>query len=93
MAIAGNVQARSTLALQLHYNHVCIPLSEFITESDVTTSSTITRSSHAKNLPVPYTRTDTYKFSFGPSTCANWNKLSGQVKDIKLFNLFKMTIK
>jgi len=84
---------RLCLMYKIIHNHVCIPLSEFITESDAATSSITTRSSYAKNLPVPYARTDTYKFSFGPCTCANWNKLPDHVKDIKLFNLFKMTIK
>ena len=36
---------------------------------------TAARSSHERNLSVPYARTDVYKYSFFPHTVSLWNKL------------------
>ena len=86
-------KSRLCLMYKIIHNHVCISLSEFTTESNTVITSITTRSSHLMNLPVPYARTDIYKFSFGPHTCTIWNKLPHHIKDIKSFETFKMTIK
>ena len=39
------------------------------------TPITATRSSHERNLSVPYARTDTYRYLFFPHVISLWNKL------------------
>ena len=55
------------------HNLTCVSLSDITN----TTSSepTIMTRSHANNTIAPFTRTDTYQYSFGPSVCNNWNNL------------------
>ena len=42
--------------------------------------TTTTRSSHERNLLVPYARTDVYKYSFFPHAASLWNKLHKTIK-------------
>ena len=43
---------------------------------------TATRSSHKRNLLVPYARTDAYKYSFFPHTVSLWDKLPEKLKKL-----------
>ena len=54
--------------------------------------TTITRSSHERNLLVPYVRTDLYKYSFFPHTASLWNKLHEKIKETQSLNIFKSRI-
>ena len=51
--------------------------------------TTITRSSHKRNLLVPYARTDVYKYSFFPHTASLWNKLHKTIKESQSLDIFK----
>ena len=53
---------------------------------------TATRSSHERNLSVPYARTDVYKHSFFPSTVSLWNKLPETIKETQSLDTFKSRI-
>ena len=53
---------------------------------------TTTRSSHERNLLVPYARTDVYKYSFFPHTASLWNKLSETIKETQSLDTFKSRI-
>ena len=52
----------------------------------------IMRSSHERNLLVPYARTDVYKYSFFPHTASLWNKLQGTIKETQSLDIFKSRI-
>ena len=43
---------------------------------DIPASITAKRSSHVRNLLVPYARTDVYNYSFFPHTVSLWNKFN-----------------
>ena len=51
-----------------------------------------TRFYHHNNLTILYARTDVYRFSFGPFTCANWNKLPSAIKDIESLDTFRSSL-
>jgi len=59
---------RSSLLFKIVHDQTCIPLSD-ITPPTIITSSTIVTRSDLNNLPVPFARTDTYKFSVEPHAC------------------------
>ena len=50
--------------------------------------TTTTRSSHERNLLVPYARTDVYKYSFFPHTASLWNKLHKTIKESQSLDIF-----
>ena len=77
------------LLYKIIHGQVCTHLNEF---TMFQTTPLATRYSHPNNLIVPHTRTDTYKFSFGPHTCTSWNNLPNCVKEIELFERFKSTL-
>ena len=52
--------------------------------------TTITRSSHERNLLVPYARTDVYKYSFFPHTASLWNKLQETIKETQSLDVFSL---
>ena len=54
--------------------------------------TTITRSSHERNLLVPYVRTDVYKYSFFSHTASLWNKLHQTIKETQSLDIFKSRI-
>ena len=55
-------------------------------------ATNITRSSHERNLLVPYARTDVYKYSFFPHTASLWNKLHKTIKETQSLDIFKSRI-
>ena len=54
--------------------------------------ATTTRSSHERNLLVPYARTDVYKYSFFPHAASLWNKLHKTIKETQSLDIFKSRI-
>ena len=54
--------------------------------------TTIKRSSHERNLLVPYVRTDVCKYSFFPHTISLWNKLHETIKETQSLDIFKSRI-
>ena len=51
--------------------------------------TTVTRSSHERNLLVPYVRTNVCKYSFFPHTASLWNKLQEAIKETQSLDIFK----
>ena len=79
---------RLCMLFKIIHNQTCIPLSD-ITSPTTTTSSTIMTRSDVNSVLVPFARTDTYKFSFGPHTCSLWNSLPSHIKGITSIDTFK----
>ena len=71
------------------HNLTSAPLGAITTPNSTIIESFTTRRSHANNVFVPFTRTDTYQHSFRPDVCNNWNKLPNYVKEITSLEQFK----
>ena len=68
-----------------------VPLTDMTPPTIITSSTTSTRSD-INNLSVPFARTDTYKFSFGPHACNIWNNLPSHIKEVTSIDTFKKLI-
>ena len=51
--------------------------------------TTVIRSSHERNLLVPYAKTDVYNYSFFPRITSLWNKLQETIKETQSLDIFK----
>ena len=56
------------------------------------TPITATRSTHERNLLVPYARTDVCKYSFFPQVISLWNKLPEIIKETQSLDTFNSRI-
>ena len=83
--------SRLFLLFKIIHNQSCIPLTDMTPPTIITSSTTSTRSD-INNLSVPFARTDTYKFSFGPHACNIWNNLPSHIKEVTSIDTFKILI-
>ena len=83
--------SRLFLLFKIIHNQSCIPLTDMMPPTIITSSTTSTRSD-INNLSVPFARTDTYKFSVGPHACNIWNNLPSHIKEVTSIDTFKKLI-
>ena len=86
------LNCRLCLLFKIIHNLTCIPFSDIISFSTTTAEPIITTRAHANNVPVPFSRTDTYQYSFGPNVCRMWNNLPNYIKEIDSIEQFKNQI-
>ena len=85
--------SRLCFLFKIIHNLTCVQLSDITSpNTTATTESTITTRSHMSNVLVPFARTDTYQYSFGPNACNIWNNLPNHIKEITCFEQFKTQI-
>ena len=80
--------SRLCLLFKIMQQQIHVPTNDILPPAP----TTITRSSHERNLLVPYARTDVYKYSFFPHAASLWNKLHKTIKETQSLDIFKSRI-
>ena len=81
-------KSRLCLLFKIMQHQIRVPTDDILPPAP----TIVTRSSHERNLLVPYARTNVYKHSFFPHTAYLWNKLQETIKATQSLDILKSRI-